>query len=174
MEEMSQIIIPATVAVITAIISFAAGRADNKLNVRRELKRERFEKLYNPFVQLYDKTHMGAAYNFTDFSDEIKNQYVDLLVSNMVFANSITRDYIIQFMMIMSTIENDDSAREENIDYLNRTFNTICELMYMEWEYLSNKLLYSWGDRLRNKRMTKRFRSLARTKMYRKAFMNNL
>lgn len=58
------------IASATAIIGFVIGLINNKINLKQETKKERVNNFYIPFVKLYDSTHMAAAYNFLDFSED--------------------------------------------------------------------------------------------------------
>lgn len=177
---MSEIFIQILLSAATAIIGFLIGRANNALNLKREAQKERFEKLYSPFVKLYDTTHMAAAYNFTDFSEDIQKQYADLLVENMVYAAEFTRQYIVQFMMLYGMVNRENAVKDkeknsqdENV-FLNKTFNTICSLINGEFEYLKNKLYYDMTDRIRNKWVKKQYRKYAGKAAHKNALENNL
>lgn len=154
---MNEILLQILISLATAIFGFIVGCANNKLNLRREIQKERFENLYMPFVKLYDTTHMARAYNFSDFSKKIKKQYIELLVNNMAYATPIIREYIIQLMMIYNERHIQKECAKEDIEYLNKTFNSICTLMFTEYSYYGNKLYYNWFDIIRNYCTKKKF-----------------
>lgn len=171
---MEDIHIQVFLSLFTAIVGFLIGRADNKLNLKREIQKERFERLYIPFTQLYDRTHMAAAYNFEDFSEDIQKEYVDMLVSNMVYASEFTRNYIVQFMMVYHDTYVMHNFDVENLESINKTFNTVCELIYEEFNYLRNCLYYSYGEKIKNFRIKRKYRRYAKKEEVKKALMNNL
>lgn len=159
------------IVLITAIVGFAIGRWDNKMNLRRETRKERLDNFYMPFVKLYDLTHMASAYDFLNFEPEIQRQYVEMLVSNMVYTSKFLREYIIQFMMLYHIVFIDDEEYDGAGMELNKTFNTICELMFEEYGYLKEKLYYSLGDKIRNINSKRRLRKKAKKD---DVLMNNL
>lgn len=171
---MEQIIVQILISLVTAIFGFLIGLANNKLNLRREIQKERFESLYLPFTQLYDKTHMAAAYNFEDFTEEVQKEYAEILINNMTYATKFTRNYIIQFMMLYNDVFIKASIDKDNIECLNKTFNTICELIYGEFDYLENKLYYSLDERIRNYVIKRKYRKIAKKDSVKNVFMNNL
>lgn len=171
---MKQLFIQIFLGLLTSIIGFLVGRANNKLNLKREVQKERFENLYIPFVRLYDKTHMAAAYNFEHFEEAIQKEYMEILVNNMVYANEFTREYIIQFMMLYNMIYIQNEVDEEEIENLNKTFNSICHLIYEEYLYIQNKLYYSFVEKMRNRSIKRKYRRYAKDESVQNAFMNNL
>lgn len=171
---MGDVVVQILIASATAIIGFAIGLINNKINLKQETKKERLTNFYIPFVKLYDSTHMAGAYNFLDFSEDIQKQYVQLLVENKVYAPEITRAYITQFMMIYHGIFRGEKLDSEKHECLNKTFNTISELIYDEYVYLSNQFYYDAFDRIRNWRIKRKFKKYAENESAKNVFMNNL
>ena len=171
---MEQIIIQILFSLVTAIFGFLIGLVNNKLNIRREIQKERLENLYIPFTKLYNITHMAAAYNFEDFAEEVQEEYAKLLVNNMTYASKFTRNYITQFMMLYNEVYLLKNNDKDNIECLNKTFNTVCELVYEEFEYIENRLYYSFGDRIRNFIIERSYRKKANEDSVKNVFMNNL
>ncbi len=162
------------VALVSAVIGFMVGLVNNKINLKQETKKERLTNFYIPFVKLYDSTHMAGAYNFLDFSEDIQKQYVQLLVEQKVYAPQITREYITQFMMIYHEIFSGNELDREDQEYLNKTFNTISQLIYGEYNYLSNQFYYDVFDRIRNWWIKRKFKKYAENDAVEDVFMNNL
>lgn len=171
---MKQLLIQIFLGLLTSIIGFLVGRANNKLNLKREVQKERFENFYIPFVRLYDKTHMAAAYNFEHFEEAVQKEYIEILVNNMVYATRFTREYIIQFMMLYNGIYMQNRVDEEEMECLNKTFNSVCHLIYEEYSYLQNKLYYGIGEKLRNRSIKRKYRRYAKDESVKNALMNNL
>lgn len=171
---MGEIIVQILIASATAAIGFAVGLINNKINLKQETKIERLTNFYIPFVKLYDSTHMAAAYNFLDFSEDIQKQYVQLLVENKVYAPVVTREYITQFMMIYHGIFRGGKLDCDEQECINKTFNTISELIYDEYIYLSNQFYYDIFDRIRNWRIKREFKKYAENDSVKDVFMNNL
>lgn len=119
--------------IITALVSFTFGRMDIKLKMRATFKKDRFEKLYQPFVNLYNRTHLACAMEYTDLSFEVQEKFVDLLINNMVYADVVTREYINAFMMVLSEYKTDS---ESNKDDLNKIFNTISSSISDEYNWI--------------------------------------
>ncbi len=161
-------------SVVTTVIAFVIGRIDNKINIIRETKKERLEKLYIPFIKLYDSTHMACAYNFTNFTQSIQKQYIEVLINNKVYTTEFTRGYITRFMMIYSAISKGEEKSDDNIMHLNKTFNTICQLIHDEFHDIENTLYYSWGDKIKNKQIEKRYKIMATSEVLKNSLENNL
>lgn len=138
------------ITTVSALVGFLIGIFNNKLNIKRNIRKDKLDKLYIPFVRLYDSTHMCAAYDFYDFSGEIQKKYVELLIDNMVYTNEFTRNYIFQFVMYYNLLINNKKLEDDDIISINKNFNTISYLMFEEFHYLENKLYYGITERIRN------------------------
>lgn len=171
---MEDVVAQILIASATAAIGFGVGLINNKINLKQETKKERLTNFYIPFVKLYDSTHMAAAYNFLDFSEDIQKQYVQLLVEKKVYAPVVTREYITQFMMIYHGIYRGGELDSEDQECLNKTFNTISELIYDEYIYLSNQFYYDVFDRIRNWRIKRKIKNYAEKDSVQDVYMNNL
>lgn len=94
-------------------------------------------------------------------------------MENKVYAPEITRAYITQFMLIYHELFRGNELDEEDQEYLNKTFNTISQLIYGEYNYLSNKFYYDILDRIRNGHIKRKFKKYAGNGRL-NVFMNNL
>lgn len=119
--------------IITALVSFTFGRMDIKLKMRATFKKDRFEKLYQPFVNLYNSTHLACAMEYADLSFEVQEKFIDLLINNMVYADAVTYEYINAFMMVLSGYKTDS---ESNKDDLNKIFNSISSSISNEYNWM--------------------------------------
>lgn len=69
---MGEIATQILIATGTAVVGFIIGLVNNKINLKREVQKERLDKLYIPFVKLYDSTHMAGAYCFLTFQKKYR------------------------------------------------------------------------------------------------------
>lgn len=131
--------------VITLVAGFFFGRLSSWLADRREIAKERLNNLYIPGMVLYDKTHFGHAYDFTDLSENDQEEFVKLLMEKSIYASDFLRECIyvasVNYYEYKLLPEN-KKAKE----ILNQSYNTVTEIMSDEWESLRNKLYWSKFD----------------------------
>lgn len=145
------IFIPIIFSAVFGIMGFVIGKVNAWENGRRQFTKERFEKLYNPYVALRDKIHQGRAYNFYDLCMEDREKILTLLIENQVYAGSLLRTKIVGFIQCNVCIEescNDISEKEFN--ERDKLYNFITDLIYDEWNHLQNKLYWTRTERIVN------------------------
>ena len=130
------------ISIISALIGYLFSRWGERAKTKRTIAKERFDKLYNPFVALVIKRHRLRAYDFMDLSEETREEFLVFLCENVTHADMILYDIIIEFIMVYG-VEMD----EEECDRVNQLYQRIDRFISAEWNQMRNYLYWPWYKR---------------------------
>ena len=131
------------ISILSALVGYLFSRWGERAKTKRTIAKERFDKLYNPFVALVIQKRRLRACDFMDLSEETREEILIFLCENVTHADMILYDIIMEFIMVYE-VEMD----EEACDRVNQLYQRIDRFISAEWNRMRNYLYWPWYKRI--------------------------
>ena len=142
-------IIKIIIAVASVILGFFFARFSDWLTVRRNAKKERLDRLFNPITAIYWKAHRGLPLDFSDLDKNTREEFLRILADNTVYADKYLNEIMFELFTCIGTDDLDDcledAARRQQI---NQIYNSIIHYAYIEWVSLTNSMYWPFYSRV--------------------------
>lgn len=121
------------ICILTALLSYFAGRCHQLFIENRNTIAIRFQKLYAPFEKEYLRNGPGA-FCFTDLSNESQKIFLEILIDNYEYTDSDLKTLIYEFRCAIAS-EDADAANHiffKIASSIDKSFNQIGKKLFLK------------------------------------------
>ncbi len=112
--------------------------------IKKNVKNKYFlhERLYIPYVKIYNKLHRGSSLDFNDLEGDKREEVINLLVENIIYVNDKNlSDKMYELYSSYNRLfyEFEDSTLTQLIDNVNKNYRYITDYIFEKVDILRVK-----------------------------------